>query len=102
MIFAIDPLTRVRVHISLAIAGKVYECEHCTGRVFATEFFGGKLAFRHSENVHNDCIGANSPRCESWVPPMGYERPRVAPVTSEVPRVGTPAAAAAGTRPAPG
>jgi hypothetical protein len=75
MIFATDPLTRIRVHVSLATPSKAYECEHaaCAGRVFATEFPGGNLAFRHSQN--GQCIGTNAGRGERWTPPRGYERP---------------------------
>lgn len=77
MTFAIDSLTGVRVHVSLAPPHKAYLCEHaaCGGLVFSTKFPGGNLAFRHSQNVHNDCIGTNAARCESWTPPAGYERP---------------------------
>ena len=75
MIYALDPLTRIRVHVSLAPPGKRYECEHCGGRVFATDFPSGTLAFRHSENEHNDCIRTNAEPGEGWTPPEGYERP---------------------------
>jgi hypothetical protein len=70
---ALEPVTGILTHISKATRGKAYQCRHCEGRVFSTEFAGGNWAYRHSKV--DDCIGRNTPRCDSWTPPPGYERP---------------------------
>jgi hypothetical protein len=78
MILALDPITKIVVHVSLATPDKEYECMHknCGDRVKAYDFGRGHLAYGHFTNPQ--CIGVNTPRGEIWTPPPGYTRPPAA------------------------